>query len=358
MWGGSTNHNHMIGVRCSPALCNEWASASGDPSWSYSNMLPLMKSLEIYTPNGTTANPAQRGVSGPIKLTQQPPVESNAFLTAINTITGTPFVDDYNDFASTSICTSANQQLCTPGSSPVRSSAANDLFLTGVIIDSNGNGLHGRKLKIISSAKVLKFYVEGGKAKKVRYEKYALGEVEIKTAKLDKKGTLILSGGAVQTPKLLFNSGIGPSLELTALGIPVVVDSPNVGKNAKNHYGALAVVTGSVPGESHTFTNMFPYMPSDNVRRVQNTNFSQGSFFVAAGCLLNPSSTGTITVNTPDLRDSPRLNMNFFSDGAVSTPGTDAYLVVSYLKLIKQAATAAGEFVLVPSNDAYPAPWE
>jgi choline dehydrogenase len=355
MVGGSTNHNHMIGVRPSPALLDEWATITGDASWSYNNMLPLMKALETYTPNGTIANPAQRGIHGPIKITQQPPIGSNTFLTAFNTITGTPYVDDYND--STAICTGINQQLCTPGTSPVRSSAANELFTTGVIIDSNGNGLNGRKLKIITNAKALKFYIEGGKAKKVRYESFALGEVEIKTVKLEDKGTLILAGGAIQTPKLLFNSGVGPASELSALGIPVFVDSPNVGKNAKNHYGGLAVVTGSVPDESHTFTNMSPYMPNDNVRRFQNSNFAQPGFFVAAGCLLNPSSTGTITVNTPNLTDYPKLDMNFFSDGPVSSPGTDAYLVVSFLKLVKQAAIAAGQFVIAPPNDMYPAPY-
>jgi choline dehydrogenase len=355
MFGGSTNHNHMIGVKPSKELLDSWVAMTGDSSWSYANMLPLMKALETYTPNGTVINPLQRGTHGPIKITQQPPIGSNTFLTAINTITGTPYVDDYND--GTSICTSINQQLCTPGASPVRSSAANELFTTGVIIDGDGNGLDGRKLKIITNAKVLKFYVEGGKAKRVKYERYALGEVNIKEAKLEKNGTLILAGGAVQTPKLLFNSGIGPASELHALGIPVFVDSPNVGKNAKNHYGALAVVTGAVPDESHTFTNMSPYMPSDNIRRFQNSNFAQTGFFVAAGCVLNPSSSGTITINTPNLTDQPKLDMNFFSDGSVNTPGTDSYLVVSFLKLIKQAAVASGQVVLAPSNDMYPAPW-
>jgi choline dehydrogenase-like flavoprotein len=44
-----------------------------------------------------------------------------------------------------------------------------------------------------------------------------------------------LSGGAINSPRLLLLSGIGPADELRALGIDVVHDLPGVGKNLQDH---------------------------------------------------------------------------------------------------------------------------
>ena len=45
------------------------------------------------------------------------------------------------------------------------------------------------------------------------------------------KQEVIISAGFIDSPKLLLLSGIGPKRDLEALDIPVVSDSPNVGKN-------------------------------------------------------------------------------------------------------------------------------
>ena len=46
---------------------------------------------------------------------------------------------------------------------------------------------------------------------------------------------VVLSAGAMHTPKIMLLSGIGPATELEKLGIPVVADSPQVGKNLHGH---------------------------------------------------------------------------------------------------------------------------
>ncbi len=46
---------------------------------------------------------------------------------------------------------------------------------------------------------------------------------------------LFLSAGAIETPSLLVNSGIGPEKVLKRNGITVRIDSPHVGKNLKDH---------------------------------------------------------------------------------------------------------------------------
>jgi choline dehydrogenase len=48
----------------------------------------------------------------------------------------------------------------------------------------------------------------------------------------------VLSAGALETPALLLRSGIGPALELRALGRGVVRDLPGVGRNLHDHPNA------------------------------------------------------------------------------------------------------------------------
>lgn len=46
---------------------------------------------------------------------------------------------------------------------------------------------------------------------------------------------IILSAGAIQSPKILELSGVGDAKRLSSLGIDVVLDNPNVGENLQNH---------------------------------------------------------------------------------------------------------------------------
>ena len=53
---------------------------------------------------------------------------------------------------------------------------------------------------------------------------------------------VILSAGALQSPQLLQLSGVGPADLLRGLGIPVVADAPEVGRNLQDHYQARMIV--------------------------------------------------------------------------------------------------------------------
>lgn len=48
---------------------------------------------------------------------------------------------------------------------------------------------------------------------------------------------LILSAGAIGTPHILFNSGIGDESELKAVGIKPIINLPSVGKNLSDQPG-------------------------------------------------------------------------------------------------------------------------
>lgn len=57
---------------------------------------------------------------------------------------------------------------------------------------------------------------------------------------------VILTGGVFGSPQILLNSGIGDPTDLNALGIPLVLDSPDVGKSISEHV-AIYVSWETVP---------------------------------------------------------------------------------------------------------------
>lgn len=63
----------------------------------------------------------------------------------------------------------------------------------------------------------------------------AVGVQLLSGEKIVARKEVILSSGTVGTPKLLLLSGIGPKLELEAIGVPVLLDLPEVGKNYHDH---------------------------------------------------------------------------------------------------------------------------
>lgn len=56
-------------------------------------------------------------------------------------------------------------------------------------------------------------------------------------SKLHAARKLILAASYVGAAKLLLLSGVGPADELRALGLPVMLDQPHVGRNLENHPG-------------------------------------------------------------------------------------------------------------------------
>lgn len=161
-WGGSAMHNYLEAVRPVPSDADTWAAISNNPRWSYNNLLPYMIALESYFPDGTVADPTQRGSSGPISLTQSPPINSDPVAQAAVAVTGTTFIPDCNDALDPLLGFSAAQQFITPPPNSHRSFSSNE-FLTRDVVSSKGKGVCPRKLRIISNAIVSRVLFKGKK---------------------------------------------------------------------------------------------------------------------------------------------------------------------------------------------------
>ncbi|MGV8988820.1 MAG: GMC family oxidoreductase [Cypionkella sp.] len=77
--------------------------------------------------------------------------------------------------------------------------------------------------------------------------KPANASTDVREVRVRGRGEVILCGGAFNSPQLLMLSGIGPAEQLGALGIPVHLDLPGVGRNLQDRYEISVVNRLNVP---------------------------------------------------------------------------------------------------------------
>ena len=85
------------------------------------------------------------------------------------------------------------------------------------------------KLEVHTSARVKRILFEGRRAIAVEYQQQG----EDKRAELSRE--VILCAGALESPRLLMLSGVGPAEHLSKLGIELVTDAPQIGQNLHDH---------------------------------------------------------------------------------------------------------------------------
>jgi choline dehydrogenase len=95
---------------------------------------------------------------------------------------------------------------------------------------------HRTNLTVITAAQVSKVTFQGSVATGVEWIKHA----QTFSASADRE--VILSAGALQSPQILQLSGVGPADLLRRLGVAVVADAPEVGRNLQDHYQARLIV--------------------------------------------------------------------------------------------------------------------
>ena len=93
-----------------------------------------------------------------------------------------------------------------------------------------------KNLTIVTNAQASKVLFTGRTATGVEWIKGG----QVFNASVERE--IVLSAGALQSPQLLQLSGVGPADLLRKLGIPVVADAPEVGRNLQDHYQARMIV--------------------------------------------------------------------------------------------------------------------
>ncbi|KAL4977209.1 hypothetical protein BDW66DRAFT_165951 [Aspergillus desertorum] len=93
-------------------------------------------------------------------------------------------------------------------------------------------------VKILTRSEVVKIHIQNRRAVSVDY----VSHVDNSNHTLWAQREIIVSAGAIGSPKLLMLSGLGPREHLEQLGIPIVKDIPEVGDNLHDHHNAVVMV--------------------------------------------------------------------------------------------------------------------
>jgi len=211
--GGGSSVNAMIYIRGTAADYNEWRDM-GCVGWDWGEVLPAFKRAEA---NQRLAGP-YHGTDGPLVVSDlqfRHPL-SLAGLRAAQEA-GYPYNDDFNGPVQQGV---GFYQVTITADGERGSAAA--VYLRPA--------MSGGRLKVTTDAYVGSIVTQNGAAVGVKFADNAGAEGEARA-----KEEVILAAGSLGTPKLLQLSGIGPGDHLSALGIPVLRNSPEVGANFQDH---------------------------------------------------------------------------------------------------------------------------
>jgi choline dehydrogenase-like flavoprotein len=207
--GGSSSINGMMFTPTSKTHVDAWAGL-GNEGWEWSTFNDAVKKVHS-------------GSDAPIQLSVVDTPEGTWIKVWTDTMKalGFPLSDPFSGETLGSVVTpeSINRETKT------RSSAANAYL---------GPAKERKNLTVLTGAVVQKILFDMSDAACPTAEGISFVQGgEKKIIKATKE--VILSGGAINSPRLLELSGIGGSKLLKSLDIPVTVDNPHVGENLQNH---------------------------------------------------------------------------------------------------------------------------
>lgn len=230
--GGGSSINVMAWARGHKSDWDFFAAEADDPAWSYEAVLNIYRHIEDW--HGTP-DPEYRGTGGPVFV--QPAPDPNpiapAMLEGARSI-GIPTFDSNNG------CMMEREGGASILDLRIRNGKRLSVFRSYTF-----PYMDRKNLTVLPNALVTRLELDGNRAAGV--EIFHNRKVQFISAGLE----VVISLGAIHTPKVLMLSGIGDEVELERLGIPVVQHLPGVGQNYQNHFGVSCIWEYQKPLSPH-----------------------------------------------------------------------------------------------------------
>ncbi|NEP61412.1 MAG: glucose-methanol-choline oxidoreductase [Symploca sp. SIO2G7] len=305
--GGSSALNLMIYIRGHRADYASWVN-QGATGWSYDDLMPYFQKVE----NQEDSPSPWAGHSGPFTVSSarlhDPNPTSKVFLDACQEL-GYPTTEDFN-----------GPQMEGAGWHHLNIKDGNrqtvaQAYLLPVLDRPN--------LTVITDAVVSKLRFDRKRCIGVEF----ITNGQPQTVQAERE--VILSAGAIESPKLLMLSGIGNVQQLAGLDIPLVADLPGVGENFHNHVltGIIGKTNQPVPAPQQNMSESCLFTKSDQALDAPDLQISyvHAPFDIIIGQanpnsvsiipgVTQPKSRGWLRLASSDPLAAPLINPNYLAE--------------------------------------------
>jgi choline dehydrogenase len=311
--GGGSSINVMVWARGHKQDWDYFASEVNDPAWNYESVLGIYRRMEDW--HGAP-DPLYRGTGGPVFVEPAPDPNplAPATVEAARSV-GIPTFENPN----------GHMMEGNGGASitdvRVRDGKRQSIFRSYVFPH-----LGRPNLKVLSQALVTRVLFVANRA--VGVEILYGGSVR----QIRAQSEVILSLGAVQTPKVLMLSGIGDAKELRHLGIPTLQHLPGVGRNFQDHAAFHCVWEYQEPqpprnslseavmywniGNGSQSPDLFACqaeVPLGSPETIARFGLPEAGWTLVGG-ISHPNSRGRVSLTGAGLLDPIRIEANTLSD--------------------------------------------
>jgi choline dehydrogenase len=311
--GGGSSINVSTWSRGHRADWDAWAAEVADPAWAYPAILELYR-RRIEDWKGD-ADPAYRGSGGPVHV--QPAADPHAFSIAL--LEGAASVG-LRRFENPNGRMMEADGGCALADETVHGGRRQSIFRSYAY-----PRVRQPNLTVLTGALVTRILFERQRATGVEFEHQ--GVLRRAPAALE----VIVSLGAIQTPKLLMQSGIGDQAELRRFGIPVVQHLPGVGRDLHDHVSLGCVWEASEKpppsaprSQAVCFWKTDPALDAPNFftyargglsmtpENQRDFTLPKSSWSLATG--MRPLSRGAIHLTGPKASDPLQVHANYLMD--------------------------------------------
>jgi choline dehydrogenase len=312
--GGGSSINVMLWARGHKADWDYFASAAGDPAWSYDSVLGIYREIENWQ---GIPDPARRGRDGLLYIA--PPIQPNPVATAMldaATGLGIPVFDDAN-----------GSMMEGPGGASYFNLRIRDGRRQSIFRSYTFPLMNQPNLTVLPGTLVTRVLIERGVATGVD----CLFDGRLHRFRASQE--VILSLGAIHTPKVLMQSGIGDAETLASLDIPLVQHLPGVGANFQDHIMVTSCIweyPEPIPphgngGEATIFARSAAELDSPDIQLLQiqfpvPTPELAGRYSIPTGswgifpALLRPHSVGRLRLTGTKPQDPILIDSQILSD--------------------------------------------